>query len=168
MRGGRLPRDGRGSAGRGTGGEAAAVGTPAAAGRNRGAGRLLIAVYGIFAVAATARAVFQIATKFSEAPAAYSLTALAAVVYVLATVSLAKTGTLWFRTSVAAVGLELVGVLTVGSLSVLDPVLFPSDTVWSAFGQGYGFVPLVLPVIGLWWLYRHRPAAQVLGQSNPA
>lgn len=168
MKRGKLPRDGRRSAARGAGGEGAAVGTPVAAGRNRGAGRLLIAVYGIFAVAATARAVFQIATKFSEAPVAYSLTALAAVVYVIATVSLAKTGTIWFRISVAAVGLELVGVLAVGLLSLLDPVLFPSDTVWSAFGRGYGFVPLVLPVIGLWWLYRHRPAVQVLGQSNPA
>lgn len=126
---------------------------------SRGPGRLLIAVYGVFALAATARAVFQIATKFGEAPVAYTLTALAALVYVFATVSLSRTGPRWYRLSVAAVGLELVGVLTVGTLSLLDPVLFPSDTVWSVYGRGYGFVPLILPVLGLWWLYRHRASA---------
>lgn len=126
---------------------------------SQGPGRLLIAVYGVFALAATARAAFQIATKFSEAPVAYVLTAVAALVYVLATVSLSRPGARWYRLSVAAVGLELVGVLAVGTLSIVDPVLFPADTVWSAYGRGYGFVPLVLPVLGLWWLYRHRSQA---------
>ncbi|GAA2178064.1 membrane protein [Arthrobacter parietis] len=123
---------------------------------SRGPGRLLIAVYGVFALAATARAAFQIATKFSEAPLAYTLTAFAALVYVFATVSLSRSGRRWYRLSVAAVGIELVGVLTIGTLSVVDPVLFPADTVWSVYGRGYGFVPLILPVLGLWWLYRHR------------
>ena len=31
------------------------------------------------------------------------------------------------------------------------PDAFPDKTVWSHFGQGYGFVPLVLPVLGLLW-----------------
>ncbi|MBP2217558.1 hypothetical protein [Arthrobacter sp. CAN_C5] len=124
--------------------------------RNSGPGRLLIAVYGIFALAATARAVFQISTKFAEAPLAYLLTALAAGVYVLATVSLAMPGRRWYWISVGAVGLELVGVLTIGLFSLLDPEAFPNDTVWSLFGRGYGFVPLLLPVLGLWWLYLNR------------
>ncbi|WP_309070589.1 hypothetical protein [Arthrobacter sp.] len=123
---------------------------------SRGPGRLLIAVYGVFALAATARAAFQLATKFDEAPLAYVLTAVAALVYVFATVSLSRSGVRWYRYSLAAVSLELIGVLTVGTLSVVDPVLFPADTVWSVYGRGYGFVPLILPVLGLWWLYRHR------------
>ncbi len=126
--------------------------------RNYGPGRLLVAVYGIFALAATARAAFQIATKFAEAPLAYLLTAFAAAVYVLATISLAAPGVRWYRISLAAVTVELVGVLGVGLFSLLDPQAFPSDTVWSAFGQGYGYVPLILPVLGLAWLYRNRPA----------
>lgn len=131
--------------------------TPGTAGTlSRGPGRLLIAVYGVFALAATARAAFQIATKFGEAPLAYVLTAVAALVYVFATVSLSRSGRRWYRYSVVAVSIELVGVLTVGTLSIVDPVLFPADTVWSAYGRGYGFVPLILPVLGLWWLYRHR------------
>ncbi len=125
--------------------------------RARGPGRLLIAVYGIFALATTARAGFQIATKFSEAPLAYLLSAVAAVVYIVATFSLARPGARAYAVSVVAVSLELVGVLAVGVLSIFDAQAFPSDTVWSAFGRGYGFVPLILPVLGLLWLSRTRP-----------
>jgi hypothetical protein len=121
-----------------------------------GAGRLLIAVYGLFAVAATARAGFQIATKFAEAPLAYLLSAVAALVYVLATIGLASRGAGARRLAWAAVGFELAGVLIVGTLTLFDAGDFPADTVWSVYGRGYGFVPLVLPIIGLWWLRRTR------------
>lgn len=123
--------------------------------RATGPGRLLIAVYGVFALAATARAAFQIATKFGEAPLAYLLSALAAVVYIVATVSLARPGARAFRVSVVAVTTELVGVVAVGLLSIVDAEAFPSETVWSAFGRGYGFVPLILPILGLLWLRRN-------------
>jgi hypothetical protein len=126
--------------------------------RNTGPGRLLIAVYAVFAISATARAGYQILTKFSEAPLAYVLSAFAALVYVVATVSLAKAGRTWFKVSVIAVLVELIGVLVVGALSVFDSVQFPHETVWSLFGRGYAFIPLILPVLGLIWLYRRRPA----------
>nr|WP_208381355.1 hypothetical protein [Paenarthrobacter ilicis] len=126
--------------------------------RNTGPGRLLIAVYAVFALSATARAGYQIATKFTEAPLAHVLSAFAAIVYIVATVSLAKPGRTWFKVSVAAVLTELVGVLVVGALSLFDPVAFPHDTVWSLFGRGYGFVPLVLPILGLLWLNKRRPS----------
>jgi hypothetical protein len=125
--------------------------------RNTGPGRLLIAVYAVFAISATARAGYQILTKFSEAPLAYLLSAFAAVVYLVATVSLAKAGRTWFKVSLAAVLVELVGVIVVGALSVFDPVAFPHETVWSLFGRGYAFIPLLLPILGLVWLYRRRP-----------
>src|SRR6059036_1663359 len=96
--------------------------------RNTGPGRLLIAVYAVFAISATARPGFQIATKFAEAPLAYTLSAFAALVYILATVSLAKPGRTWFRVSLAAVLVELVGVLVVGAFSIFDPVALPHDT----------------------------------------
>jgi hypothetical protein len=137
---------------------AATGGTPVSNTRNTGPGRLLIAVYGVFAISATARAGYQILTKFSEAPLAYLLSAFAALVYILATVSLAKAGTTWFKISVAAVLVELAGVLVVGTLSILDSVQFPHETVWSLFGRGYGFIPLLLPILGLVWLYRRRPS----------
>lgn len=122
-----------------------------------GPGRVLIAVYGVFALSATARALVQIATRFHEAPLAYLLSALAGLVYILATVGLAGHGPRARRLAWAAVVFELTGVLVVGTLTVLDTADFPDDTVWSIYGRGYGFVPLVLPLVGLWWL-RHTRA----------
>jgi hypothetical protein len=122
-----------------------------------GPGRVLIAVYAIFALSATARALVQIVDRFSEAPVPYLLSALAGVVYILATIGLAGRGPGARRLAWAAVGFELAGVLVVGTLSLVDAADFPDDTVWSAYGRGYGFVPLVLPLVGLWWLYRTRP-----------
>ena len=119
-----------------------------------GIGRVLIAVYGILALAAIGRSTYQIVTKCDEAPLAYGLSALAAVVYVMATVALVAHGAVWFRIAVIAIVFELVGVLVVGTLSLIDPSLFPDDTVWSLFGRGYAFIPVVLPVLGLLWLRR--------------
>jgi hypothetical protein len=121
-----------------------------------GPGRVLIAVYGVFALSATARAGVQIATRFSEAPVAYLLSALAGVVYILATIGLAGHGPRARRLAWAAVLFELTGVLVVGTLTVFDTGDFPDDTVWSVYGRGYGFVPLVLPLVGLWWLRHTR------------
>ena len=90
-----------------------------------GAGRVLVAIYGVFALAATARSLVQLLTKADEAPLAYALSALAGLVYVAATLGLAEVGPPPRRLAWAAVGFELVGVLTVGTLTVLDPELFP-------------------------------------------
>jgi hypothetical protein len=122
-----------------------------------GPGRVLIAVYGVFALSATARAGVQIATRFDEAPVPYLLSALAGVVYILATIGLAGRGPGARRLAWGAVLFELVGVLAVGTLTVFDTGDFPDDTVWSVYGRGYGFIPLVLPLVGLWWL-RHTRA----------
>jgi hypothetical protein len=122
-----------------------------------GFGRVLVVVYGVFAVSASARALVQILRDFDEAPFAYALSAFAAGVYVVATVALARGTPRSHRVATVAVLIELVGVLVVGALTLVDPELFPRDTVWSGFGRGYGFVPLVLPVVGLWWLWRTRP-----------
>jgi hypothetical protein len=130
--------------------------------RRFGPGRVLIAVYGVFALSASARAGVQIATDFGEAPVAYALSAFAAVVYVVATVALARPGLRARRVAVAAVLVELAGVLTIGTFSIVDRGDFPDATVWSAYGRGYGFVPLVLPVLGLWWLHHTAP-----GKSRP-
>ncbi|WP_328524420.1 hypothetical protein [Kribbella sp. NBC_00359] len=121
-----------------------------------GPGRILIAVYGVFALAATARAGVQIATKFHEAPIAYILSAVAAVIYCAATYALAKATKVSRKVATVAIAIELTGVLAIGGFSYLAPDDFPDATVWSHFGQGYGFVPVVLPVLGLLWLRRTR------------
>lgn len=120
---------------------------------------MLITVYAVFVVAAGSRAAVQIAERFDEAPVAYSLSAFAAAVYVVATVALAWPGRGAFRLAVAALLVELAGVLVIGTVSVLRPEWFDEATVWSHYGRGYLFIPLVLPVLGLWWLWRHRDTA---------
>ncbi len=122
--------------------------------KSRGVGALLIAVYAIFAISATARASFQLLTKFNEAPLAYSLSALAAVVYIVATVALARTDARSQTAARWAVKFELVGVLVVGTLSLLWPAAFEHPSVWSWFGLNYACLPLVLPIFGLLWLNR--------------
>jgi NhaP-type Na+/H+ and K+/H+ antiporter len=121
---------------------------------NQRFGRVLIFVYGLFALSAGARAGVQLATKFHEAPLAYLLSALAAVVYLVATVCLVKGTETARRIAVGCVAFELVGVIVVGILSTSDKSAFPDATVWSGFGRGYGYVPLVLPIVGLWWLLK--------------
>jgi hypothetical protein len=119
-----------------------------------GPGRLLVAVYALFALSATARAGVQIGTKFSHAPVAYLLSAFAGAVYILATVTLSVGSPTARRIAVLSCSIELAGVLGVGTWSLADPASFPDATVWSGYGSGYGFVPLVLPVFGLLWLWR--------------
>src|SRR5580704_17202747 len=126
-----------------------------------GPGRVLIAIYALFALSASARAAVQIATKFSHAPVAYLLSALAAVIYILATVTFAVGSPAARRIAVLSCSVELVGVLAVGTWSLADRTTFPDATVWSGYGSGYGFVPLVLPVLGLLWLSRWRRRAGI-------
>jgi hypothetical protein len=123
---------------------------------NRGWGRALILVYGVFAFSALGRSSTQLVQKADEAPLAYGLSAFAAVVYAVATYCLARPGRRATPVAWAAVLVELVGVLVVGALSVVEPELFPDDTVWSRFGSGYGWVPTVLPFLGLAWLWHTR------------
>jgi hypothetical protein len=123
---------------------------------NAGPGRVLIGLYGLFALSAGARAGYQIATRLEEAPAAYLLSALAAAIYLVAMIGLIRGGRGGRSLAMVCCAIELIGVLAVGTASLLAPDAFPQATVWSSFGRGYGFVPLVLPVLGLLWLRRAR------------
>lgn len=121
-----------------------------------GLGKVLISLYLVLAAAATFRSVFQIIRKFDEAPLAYSLSAVAGVVYIVASIALIKHRGVWRIVAWAALIFELIGVLTVGTLSMTHPELFAHPSVWSHYGNGYMYIPLVLPVLGLIWLYRTR------------
>lgn len=117
-----------------------------------GIGRALVAIYAILALAATGRSFVQIVAKFDEAPLAYALSALSAVVYIVATVALVKRTKIWHQIAWATITFELVGVLVIGTLSLVEAAWFPHDTVWSVYGRGYLFIPLILPVLGMIWL----------------
>lgn len=121
--------------------------------QSRGAGNLVIAIYAVFALSASVRAVYQLLRKYDDAPLAYWLSLLAAVVYIIATFALAKGNYLLARKTLV---FELAGVLSVGALSIFIPSLFAHPSVWSYFGMGYAFIPLALPIFGLWWIRRVR------------
>lgn len=113
---------------------------------------LLLTVYAVFTVAAGARSGVQVTRDFGAAPVAYTLSVLAALTYALGWVAIRRAAT--GRRGLAVVMLwgELAGVVGVGTLSLVRPDWFPESSVWSGFGVGYGFVPAVLPVLGLLWL----------------
>jgi hypothetical protein len=121
-----------------------------------GFGRLLVLVYAILAVAATVRGAYQLATDGDSAPLAYGLSLGAGIVYVLATLALGRGTSRARKVAWVACAVELAGVVAVGIATIVDADAFPEATVWSSFGQGYGYVPLVLPVVGLLWLARTR------------
>jgi cytochrome bd-type quinol oxidase subunit 2 len=144
--------------------ETPATTTASARRAGSGVGRVLVAVYAILALAATGRSVFQIIDRFSEAPVAFLLSAFSGVIYLVATIALAAR---LRRLALVTISIELVGVLVVGTLSLVAPSVLGLDsldpfgresTVWSAYGAGYLLVPLVLPVLGL--LYLRRTAAR--------
>lgn len=124
--------------------------------RRPGPHRILILLYAVFTLAAGARSLVQLVTHGGEAPFAYTLSALSACTYALGWYGIHRAAS--GRTGFARVMLwvELVGVVVVGSLSVVEPDWFADASVWSGFGIGYGFVPLALPIAGLLWLRTQR------------
>ncbi|MGW1379089.1 hypothetical protein ACWD6P_33145 [Streptomyces sp. NPDC002446] len=123
-----------------------------------GPGILLVWLYGVMVVGAVSRSVVQIATDFDRAPLAYTLSALAGVVYGFITYSLVRGGNTARKAALVCCAAELAGVLTVGTWTLLEPSAFPDATVWSDFGMGYLFIPVLLPVTGMLWLRRVRSA----------
>ena len=119
--------------------------------QSRGVGTVVIAIYGVFALSASVRASYQLLRKYEEAPLAYWLSLLAAVVYIVATFALAKRK---YDLANKTLMFELAGVLIIGTLSLTVPSLFDHPSVWSYDGMGYGFIPLLLPIFGLWWVRR--------------
>lgn len=123
-----------------------------------GPGILLVWLYGVMVVGAVSRSVYQIATEFDRAPLAYSLSAVAGVVYGFITYTLVRGGETARRAAQVCCAAELVGVLTVGTWTLVEPSAFPDATVWSEYGMGYLFIPVLLPLSALYWLRRARTA----------
>ncbi|WP_250289195.1 hypothetical protein [Streptomyces atroolivaceus] len=123
-----------------------------------GPGRVLVWFYGVFTVAAASRSIVEMVLDFGKAPLAYVLSAVAAVVYGFITYSLVRGGERARRAALVCCAAELAGVLIVGTWTLLEPSAFPDSTVWSEFGMGYLFIPVILPVTGMIWLRRARNA----------
>ncbi len=126
-----------------------------------GPGMLLVWLYGVMVVGAVSRSVYQIATDFDRAPLAYSLSAVAGVVYGFITYSLVRGGETARKAALVCCAAELVGVLTVGTWTLVEPSAFPDATVWSDYGMGYIFIPVLLPLSALYWLRTSRDVGGV-------
>jgi hypothetical protein len=123
-----------------------------------GPGTLLVWLYGVMVVGAVSRSAYQIATEFDRAPLAYSLSAVAGVVYGFITYTLVRGGETARKAALVCCAAELVGVLTVGTWTLVDRSAFPDATVWSDYGMGYVFIPVLLPVSAIYWLRKARTA----------
>ena len=137
--------------------------TTQSSGRTRGLKTILVALYAILTLAALGRSSYQIIRSWPDVPLAYWLSALAAVVYLIASIALFTEGRIGRRVAWLSISFELLGVLVVGTISVLAPELLGQDhtqltgegaTVWTGFGLGYVLIPLILPILGLIWLSR--------------
>ncbi len=126
---------------------------------SRGISTLIVALYGVLAFAATGRASYELIAKFDKAPLAYSLSALSAVIYIVATVALARHSKTSRRIALITIIFELVGVLVIGTLSIFASEVFPASTVWSWYGISYGWFPLIMPIVGLLWLRKQKQQA---------
>ncbi|MGW5850660.1 hypothetical protein ACWFQ8_22370 [Streptomyces sp. NPDC055254] len=136
------------------------------AGRERlgsGPGLLLVWLYGVMVVGAVSRSAYQISTEFGRAPLAYSLSAAAALAYAFITYSLVRGGERARKAALVCCAAELAGVLVVGTWTLVRPEAFPDATVWSDFGMGYLFIPVILPITGMLWLRAKRPAQGARG-----
>lgn len=128
---------------------------PRSAARARSGPHLvLLALYALFILASGSRAIVQIATKFSDAPVAYLLSAVAACTYVAGWFAIRRAAHGRPRFARVMLWVELGGVVVIGTLSILVRSWFPDDSVWSDYGKGYGWVPAILPILGLWWVHR--------------
>lgn len=125
---------------------------PVTRGRGTGALTLIVGLYTVLALAAAGRATVQLADDPGHAPLAYGLTAVAAAVYLAGALLLRRTSPRARAAARAICAGELAGVLVVGTLSLVERSWFPESSVWSVYGAGYAFVPLVLPPAALWWL----------------
>jgi hypothetical protein len=128
--------------------------------------RILVAAYTVLAIAAGARAAVQLATRAGDAPLQYGLSAAAAAVYLVLAIALRRPER-WRGVAIAAASAELVGVLAVGLAERLSATAWPDETVWSGFGAGYGWAPLVLPVAALTVLARNGAPRALTSRAAP-
>lgn len=117
----------------------------------------LLAAYSILAFAAVGRSTYELIFKFDEAPVPYTFSVIAALIYLVACWAIWRGDALGVKVGKVACSFELIGVLTIGTLTTIGERAFDVGTVWSYYGRDYGWLPLVVPALALWWLFKQEP-----------
>ena len=116
------------------------------------AGKSLYISYPILAISTGFRGVYQLCCR-EDLISTFGpqTTILAAILYALAATGFKRREKWAWRLSVGLLALETFFVLTVGTVSLINPDLIGSS-VWRFFGKDYAFFPLIQPILGLTWL----------------
>lgn len=125
--------------------------------RSLGLGRVVMALFWVFGVWTTVTGVLDL-VHVGEGPLGSAIVSvLAGVVYLVAAVGITHNGRRMRIIGWAAMVVSAVGPILVGLLGLGLPELSATRSPWGAFGGHYFFIPLVLPVIGLVWLWWSNP-----------
>ncbi|MDO5721047.1 MAG: hypothetical protein Q4P06_00675 [Actinomycetaceae bacterium] len=122
-----------------------------------GWGRVFIAAFWVVAVVATYTALsdFFALSQYPLGPRLVSV--LAGLGYVLAAIALSHNGRRMRKVAGACIGFELSGVLITGIVGLGVPQIGQVRNLWANFGQQYWFIPLILPLLGIAWLWWSNP-----------
>ena len=121
-----------------------------------GLGRVVMALFWLFGVWTTVVAIRDLFSLDGspEGPAVLAL--IAGVIYLLAAAAITHNGRRMRMIGWATIGIELVGPLMCGVLSVGVPQLVIGGA-WGEFGHEFFYLPLPLGVIGLVWMWWSNP-----------
>ncbi len=81
-----------------------------------------------------------------------ALSIFAAILYITASFGFVTQRKWAWQLSVGSLIIELIGILTIGTITLINPQAIP-HTLWEGFGADYGYFPLFQPVLGLIWLF---------------
>ncbi len=132
----------------------------------RGASDALALFYGLWAVSALGRALYQYIVRRPPDLTPTHISAFVGALYLLIIIGLRRRSPRAWWATLALLGIELAGVLLVGTVDVVWRP-FPYASVWSGYGAGYFYMPLILPIAGLWWLLQ-RETREVYGIARRA
>jgi len=118
----------------------------------------LIFFYGLWALAALGRAAYQYGFRRPADATPTHISTFVGLLYLAIIAGLRRRSARAWRITLALLTVELAGVLIVGTLDLVWRP-FPYASVWSQYGSGYFFMPLLMPLAGLAWLLRRNTRA---------